>query len=57
MVWIISGVLWDRAVEIAREKDCVKIKLDSLYDNKNAHRFYMNKGFCMTDHHFCLDLN
>lgn len=53
----VLGALMDHAIDIAKKENCRRVTLDSGYTRKDAHRFYLNKGFRMTSHHFNHDLN
>ncbi len=42
----------DWVCELAKNKLCNEVHLDSSYQRNNAHRLYLNNGFLMTSHHF-----
>lgn len=42
----------DWLCELAKNKLCDEVHLDSGYQRNDAHRLYLNKGFLMTSHHF-----
>lgn len=52
-----AGILMDYVIEKAKEEKCNVVTLESGYARKDAHRFYLNKRFYMTDHRFCYDIN
>lgn len=41
----VGTALVERAVEIARQKGCLRIELDSGFHRADAHRFYERHGF------------
>jgi len=45
--WVISE---------AKKADCDQVHLDSGHHRYDAHRFYLNHGFKITNHHFLLGL-
>lgn len=51
-----AGALMDYAIEKGKEEKCNVVTLDSGYTRKDAHRFYLNKRFNMTCHHFSMEL-
>ncbi len=42
----------DCICELAKNKLCDEVHLDSGYQRNDGHRLYLNKGFSMTSHHF-----
>ena len=52
-----AGMLLDWVFEVAQNKGCDEIHLDSGYQRLDAHRLYLNKGFHMTSHHFSKSIN
>ena len=52
-----GAALVDWLLARARESDCHQIQLDSGVQRFRAHRFYLNKNFRITHHHFRLELN
>ena len=44
--------LLDRVDEVAVETGCAAVQLDSGFQNLDAHRLYLNKGFQLSAHHF-----
>lgn len=51
-----ASALMDFTIEKAKQEKCNVVTLDSGYTRRDAHRFYLNKGFNMTCHHFTLEL-
>ncbi len=41
----IGTLLLDRLIEIARERGCRRVELDSAFHRKGAHQFYEQRGF------------
>ena len=41
----IGGMLLERASELAKEKGCRRVELDSAFHREGAHRFYEAHGF------------
>lgn len=52
-----AGALLDRLIEHAQAHGCQGVHLDSGYQRHHAHRFYLNKGFQLSSHHFSLTFN
>ena len=48
--------LLERIIEIARNKKCCRIELDSAHHRVKAHRFYLNNGFENRANLFSLNL-
>lgn len=48
----IGKMLLDRAVDLAREKQCYKVELHSNIKRTDAHRFYESNGFEKTSYYF-----
>ena len=51
-----GAVLFDKLVEIAKEKGIKTIHLNSAHHRYDAHRFYLNKKMKIIAHHFRLEL-
>lgn len=49
--------LIDWLIAEAIASDCEAIHLDSGYQRHDAHRFYLNKNFVLSAHHFYLYIN
>lgn len=47
----------DWIIDYARKNNCEQVHLDSGVQRFDAHRFYLNKGFFISSHHFQLNLN
>ncbi len=48
--------MMDWIIDFAKKHDCKQIHLDSGVQRFDAHRFYLNKGFNITSHHFAMDI-
>ncbi|MEW5057105.1 MAG: GNAT family N-acetyltransferase [Cycloclasticus sp.] len=44
--------LLDSVIDAAMKSECSAIQLDSGFQNLDAHRLYLNKGFQLSAHHF-----
>lgn len=51
-----AGRLLRRLVEVARDRGCDSVHLDSGVQRFGAHRFYLREGFDITSHHFAVSL-
>ncbi len=47
----------DWIIDFAKKNNCEQVHLDSGVQRFDAHRFYLNKGFIISSHHFQLNLN
>lgn len=47
-----GSALWDHLMQIAREKGCQQLHLDSGVQRFGAHRFYLARRMDITSHHF-----
>lgn len=52
----VGGSLFDWLVQLARERRCREIRLDSSVHRFAAHRFYVKMGMHIAGHHFLLEL-
>ena len=52
----VGGKLMDWIIDYARKNNCEQVHLDSGVQRFDAHRFYLNKGFIISSHHFQLKL-
>lgn len=52
----IGQQLFHEAIQIAKEKKCVRIELSSNQKRVNAHRFYEREGMNKSHYNFTLDL-
>ena len=41
---------------ICKDKKCHRLRLESGYQRKDSHRFYLNLGFEQSSHHFSKNL-
>ncbi len=51
-----GGKLMEFLKQMAQEEGCKQIHLDSGVQRFEAHRFYLNKGFRISSHHFTMEL-
>lgn len=51
-----GGELFDWLVELARENDCLQVRLVSRVSRTEAHRFYLRKGMTLEAHYFSMSL-
>lgn len=51
-----GSTLFDYLVQVAREKGCQQLHLDSGVQRFGAHRFYLAKRMDITSHHFAMKL-
>lgn len=51
-----AGALVDYAIKKATDEECSVVRLNSGHGRKDAHRFYLNRGFSMVGYHFCLEI-
>lgn len=49
-------LLLDTVVNLARERGCERVELDSGVQRFDAHRFYLRQRFSISSHHFSLSL-
>jgi len=49
-----ASVLLERASEIARERDCYKVSLETGSNKESTLNFYRNNGFVIDEKHSCL---
>ena len=47
-----AGILFDKLVEMAKERNIKTIHLNSNHQRFDAHRFYLNKQMNIVAHHF-----
>ena len=47
-----AGQLLDWAIQFSIDEGCQAVQLDSGFQNGDAHRLYLNKGFQLSAHHF-----
>jgi GNAT superfamily N-acetyltransferase len=47
-----AGQLLDWAIQFSIDEGCQAVQLDSGFQNADAHRLYLNKGFQLSAHHF-----
>jgi GNAT superfamily N-acetyltransferase len=47
-----AGQLLDWAIQFSIDEGCQAVQLDSGFQNTDAHRLYLNKGFQLSAHHF-----
>jgi len=51
-----AGILFDKLVDIAKEKNSKTIHLNSNHQRFDAHRFYLNKRMKIIAHHFRIEI-
>lgn len=51
-----AGILFDKLVEMARERNIKTIHLNSNHQRFDAHRFYLNKRMKIIAHHFRVEV-
>jgi len=49
-----ASALLERASEIARERDCYKVSLETGSNKESTLNFYRNNGFVIDEKHSCL---
>ncbi|WP_252736128.1 GNAT family N-acetyltransferase [Aestuariibacter sp. A3R04] len=49
-------LLLDTVIDLAKERGCQSVHLDSGVQRFDAHRFYLRNGFFISSHHFALTL-
>ncbi len=50
-------IIFNWIIEYAKTNNCSEIQLDSNITRYKAHKFYMNMGMKITNHHFSLNIN
>ena len=51
-----AGILFDKLLEIAKERGIKTIHLNSAHHRYDAHRFYLNKKMKIIAHHFRIEV-